>query len=57
MYKQQHNVGFLIFDFTLNYMLGNVYNNIHAKQWGVFSHAFNFFVVSKGIFHGEFENS
>ena len=38
-------------------MLGNVYNNIHAKQWGVFSHAFNFFVVFKGIFHGEFENS
>ena len=29
--KQQHNVGFFIFNFTLKYMLGNVYiNKIHA---------------------------
>ena len=31
--KQQYNVGFSIFKFTLKYMLGNVYiNKIHAKQ-------------------------
>ena len=31
--KQQHNVGFSIFKFTLKYMLGNVYiNKIHSKQ-------------------------
>ena len=31
--KQQHNVGFFIFKFTLKYMLGNVYiNKIHARQ-------------------------
>ena len=30
--KQQHNVGFFIFKFTLKYMLGNVYiNKIHAR--------------------------
>ena len=58
--KQQHNVGFFIFRFTLKYMLGNVYiNKIHAKQFlyislhcrGGFSHPFNFFVVSKKILH------
>ena len=28
--KQQHNVGFFIFKFTIKYMLGNVYiNKIH----------------------------
>ena len=31
--KQKQNVGFFIFKFTLNYMLGNVYiNKIHARQ-------------------------
>ena len=31
--KQQRNVGFFIFKFTLKYMLGNVYiNKIHARQ-------------------------
>ena len=31
--KQQHNVGFFIFKFTLKYMLGHVYiNKIHARQ-------------------------
>ena len=59
--KQQHNVGFFIFKFTLKYMLGNVYiNKIHARQCLYiislycregFSHPFNFFVVSKGILH------
>ena len=59
--KQQHNVGFIIFKFTLKYMLGNVYiNKIHARQClyiislycreGL-PHPFNFFVVSKGIHH------
>ena len=59
--KQQHNIGFFIFKFTLKYMLGNVYiNKIHARQCLYiislycregFSHPFNFFVVSKGILH------
>ena len=59
--KQQTNVGFLIFKFTLKYMLGNVYiNKIHARQCLYiislccregFSHSFNFFVVSIGILH------
>ena len=31
--KQQHNVGFSIFKFTLKYILGNVYiNKIHPRQ-------------------------
>ena len=31
--KQQHNIGFFVFKFTLKYMLHNVYiNKIHAKQ-------------------------
>ena len=31
--KQQHNVCFFVFKFTLKYMLGHVYiNNIHARQ-------------------------
>ena len=58
--KQQHNIGFFIFKFTLKYMLGfNVYTNkIHAEQCLYiislycregFSHPFNFFVVFKGI--------
>ena len=57
--KQQQNVGFFIFKFTLKHMLGNVYiNKIHARQClyiislycrECFSHPFNFFVVSKGI--------
>ena len=55
--KEQHNVGFFIFKF----MLGNVHiDEIHARQclyiislyWRKgLSHAFNFFVVSKGIRH------
>ena len=59
--KQQHNVGFFIFKFTLRYMLGNAYiNKIHARQCLYiirlyckegFSYPFNFFVVSKGILH------
>ena len=58
--KQLHNVGFFIFKFTLTYMLHNVYiNEIHARQFlyislyhrESFSHAFNFFIVSKGILH------
>ena len=58
--KQQHNVGFSIFKFTLKYMLGNVYiNKIHAKQCLYislycregFTHPFNFFVVSKKMLH------
>ena len=65
--KQQCKVGFFIFKFTLKYMLGNVYiNTIHARQCSyiislycreIFSHSFNFFVVSKGILHIEFQNS
>ena len=57
--KQQHNVCFFIFKFTLKYMLGCVYiKKMHARQclyiisfyyWEGFSHAFNSFVVSKGI--------
>ena len=32
--KQQHNVGFFIFRFTLMYMLSNVYiNKIHSMQY------------------------
>ena len=58
--KQEHDIGFSIFKFTLKYMLGNVYvNEIHARQClyiissycGGFPHPFNFFVVSKGILH------
>ena len=59
--KQQHNIGFFIFKFTLKYMLSNVYiNKIHARQCIYiislycredFSHSFNFFVVSEGILH------
>ena len=59
--KQQHNIGFFIFKFTLKYMLGNAYNNkIHALQClyiislhcrESFPHPFNFFVLSKGILH------
>ena len=58
--KQQHKIGFSIFKFTLEYMLGNVYvNKIHARQCLYlissscrgFPHPFNFFVVSKGILH------
>ena len=58
--KQQHNVGFFIFKFTLKNMLGNVYiNKIHARQCLYislycregFSHPFTFFVTSKGILH------
>ena len=59
--KQQHNVGFFIFKFTLKHMLDNVYiNKIYARQCLYiissycregFSHSFNFFVVSKGILH------
>ena len=31
--KQQHNVGFFIFKFTVKYILDNVYiNQIHARQ-------------------------
>ena len=56
--KQQHNISFSIFKFTLKYMLGNVYvNKIHVGQClyiissfcGGFPHPFNFFVLSKGI--------
>ena len=63
--KQQHNVGFLIFKVTLKYMLSNGYiDEIHARQCLCimclycregFSHAFNFFVVSKGILHAYFQ--
>ena len=59
--KQQHNVSFFIFKFTLKYMPGYVYiNKTHAKQCLYiinlyysegFSHDFNFFVVSEGILH------
>ena len=58
--KQQHNIGFSFFKFTLKYMLGNVYiNKIHAKQCLYislyyregFSHPFNFLAVSKKILH------
>ena len=58
--KQQHNISFSIFKFTLKYMLGNVYvNKIHVRQCLYiissfcrgFPHSFNFFVVSKGIIH------
>ena len=55
--KQQHNVGFFLFNFTLKFMLGNVYiNEIHARQClhiislycrKGFPHPFNLFVVSK----------
>ena len=32
--KQQHNVGFFIFKFTLKYILGNVYiNKIHVRKF------------------------
>ena len=59
--KQQHNVGFFIFKFTLKYMLDNVcINKMHAMQClyiislycmeSIF-HALNFFVLSKGILH------
>ena len=55
--KQQHNICFFIFKFTLKYILGNVYiNKVHARQYlqiclycrEGFSHPFSFFVVSKG---------
>ena len=58
--KQQHNIGFSIFKFTLQYMPGNVYDNqIHSRQCLYvissfcrgFPHPFNFFVASKGILH------
>ena len=53
--KLQHNVGFLNFKDTLKYMLVNVYmNKMNVRKWlytGGFFHAFNFFVVSKGILH------
>ena len=58
--KQQHNVGFFIFKFTLKYILDVYINKIHARQCLYiislyyregFSHAFNFFVESKGILH------
>ena len=65
--KQQDNVGFFIFKFPLKYMLDHVYvNKIHARIYLYiislyyregFFHAFNFFVVSKGIFHILFQNS
>ena len=55
------------FKFTLKYMLVNVsINKIHARQClyiissyfrGGFSHPFNFFIVSKGILHIQFQNS
>ena len=57
--KQQHNIGFFIFKFTLDYMLGNVYiNKTRARQCLFmvslycregFSDPFKFFVLSKGI--------
>ena len=66
--KQKYHIGFFILKFTLlKYMLGNVYiKKIHARQCLYmislycregFSHAFNFFVVSKGIVHDQFQNS
>ena len=58
--KQQHNICFFIFKFTLKYILGNIYiNKVHARQClkiclycrEGFSHPFSFFVVSKGILY------
>ena len=59
--KQQRNVEFFTFKFTLKYMPGNIYiNKIHARQGlyiinlyfreGLFC-PFNFFVIAKGILH------
>ena len=48
--KQQNNVGFFIFKFTLKYMLGNVYIIILYCLY-INSLAFNFFVESKRILH------
>ena len=61
IHVKQHNVGFFVFKFTLKYMLGNVYiSEIHVEQCFYiitlycregYSHAFNFYVVFKGILH------
>ena len=65
--KQQHDVGFFIFKFTLKYKLGNDYiNKIYARQYLYiislhyregFFRSFHFFVVTKGILHVQFQNS
>ena len=50
--KQQHNIGFFIFKFTLKFFqVLNVCYIINLYCRKSFSHPFNFFVVSKGILH------